>query len=137
MLPMLLFAISLVAQSSTEKAATIKEGMWSTSQLVVEKMGRGVSLWRPYGIQMKLLKEDLEWQKPSYYKDRPREILIIQTVVLGEALKRAAEAAEYPTEEQRNHLTHILLYQKAGLALLEHYLEELGEVEDEELRFRL
>lgn len=130
---MILLVVAL-SMPPVERAMELKEMMWTTSQLVVESMGREVSLWRPYGIQMKLLKEDLEWLNRGY---TPRQILITQAVVLGEALTRAAEAAKKPTEEQTEHLSDILLYQKAGLSLLEKKLMEIGEVTEREMRFRL
>ena len=131
----LLLTLLLAVQAKPlELANALKERMWPTAQLTVEKMGREVSLWRPYGIQMELLREDLVWLNQGY---TPRQLLIVQAVVLGEALTRAAEAAKTPTDEQLKHLSEILLYQKSGTALLEHYLKELGEVKDSEMRFRL
>ena len=153
MINMLLFAAVVAAHTPIETAVTLKERMWPTSQLVVEKMGREVSLWRPYGIQMGLLREHFEYLNTGYmekeidgyikYVSSPsrkytdRQITIIQAVVLGEALGHAALAAKEPTEDEQKHLTHIELYRKSGLALLEKYLKELGEVKDGELRFRL
>ena len=133
MIAMLLLA-TLAAQTPLDRAEAIKERMRPTAQVAAEKMGREVSLWRPYGIQMELLKEDLVWLNRGY---TPRQIMIVQAVVLGEALTRAAKAAKEPDEEQANHLSAIMLYRKSGLLLLEKILEGLGEVKDGEVRFHL
>ena len=76
----------------------------------------------------------LIWTQRGY---TDRQLWIIQVVVLGEALSRAAEAIREPTDEQKKHMTEIILYMKSGLALLEKILKELGDVKDNEMRFRL
>lgn len=133
MMPLLLLLLTAQAKP-LDAALAIKERMWPTSRIAAEKMGREVSLWRPYEIQMELLKEDLVWLNRGYTE---RQIAIIQAVVLCEALVRAAHAAKEPSEEEQKHLTAIGTYRKSGVTLLEKILKELGEVSDSEMRFHL
>lgn len=118
-----------------EQANDLRERLLPATQEKVERLGYGAHLWRRYGLQMELLREHLEWLHIGL---SDRQIMVVQVCVLGRLLERAQEAIDQPTdEEQKKYRTQISMHRELGYILLKKKLEELGDVEDSELRFRL
>jgi hypothetical protein len=108
--------------------------MVPSAQRKAQMMSAGISLTRPCGIQMELLKEHLEWLNQGH---TDRQIVIVQVVVMAGAIERAIDAIDNPSDEQQKHIGKILAHKEAGMKLLKKKLRELGEVTDREMRFQL
>jgi hypothetical protein len=126
--------VEILETNPLDAATELRERLQPATRRTVVKMAEDVSLRRPYGLQMELLKQHIEWLNRGHTE---RQIIVVQAIVLAGAIRRAIEIVNGPTEEQKKHVGEIWAYKESGMNLLKEKLIDLGEVSDREMRFHL